>query len=105
MSWDLGLPLKRRKLKDIGNNRKNGAKWEALTGWGDDVIDVETDDDERPTSDGDVLGEVTNKRRRATTASGELPYERQWETDLSNFETGTVRHMRIPNDENSVFCS
>ena len=96
MSWDLGLPLRRRKLKDIGNNRRNRAKWEDLTGWGDDVIDEETDDDERPTSDGDVLGEVTNnfdKRRRATAASGEPPYERQWETDLSNFETGTVRHM------------
>ena len=95
MSWDLGLPLRRRKHKEIGSDRKNRGKWEALTGWGDDVIDEETDDDERPTSDGDVLGEVTNsfdKRRRATTASGEFPYERQWETDLSSFEAGTVRH-------------
>jgi WD repeat-containing protein 48 len=92
MSWDLGIPLRKRNLREWGSGRRPRGKWETLTGWGDDVIEEETDDDDRPTSDGDILGEVTNnlrKRRQAASMIG-IPYERQWEVDTSGFEAGTV---------------
>jgi len=93
MSWDLGIPLKRRKQKGSANGSRRRARWEVLTGWGEGGIDEETDDDDRLTSDGDVLGEVTNsisKRKREATLAADLPYEHRWEMDLSAFEAGTV---------------
>ncbi|KAF9522883.1 hypothetical protein CPB83DRAFT_776377 [Crepidotus variabilis] len=96
MSWDLGITMNRVKPRQAGSNKKG--RWENLTGWGDDVIDEETDDDERPISDGDVLGEVTTnvkKRRRAATLLGDIPFERQWETDISQFQPGTPSLFRL----------
>lgn len=81
LSWDLGLPMRRRTPPDTPTRR---GRWEALTGWADDAIDEEGEEmDERPTSDGDVLGEVTASaaRRRAPNGIRELPYEEQWEMD------------------------
>lgn len=90
MSWDLGIQLKRRK--DSNNESTRRARWEGLTGWGDDGVDEETDDDEHRTSDGDILGEVTNNigKRKREIFRADLPYERRWEMDRSAFEAGTV---------------
>ena len=93
MSWDLGIQLKKRKQKDSADGMRRRARWEAMTGWGDGAIDEETDDDERLTSDGDILGEVTNtigKRKREATLAADFPYEHRWEMDLSAFEAGSV---------------
>jgi WD repeat-containing protein 48 len=93
MSWDLGIQMKRRKQKDSANGSRRRARWEVLTGWGDDAIDEETDDDDRPTSDGDILGDVTNsisKRKREAILGADIPYERRWEIDPLAFEPGTV---------------
>ena len=38
-----------------------------MTGWADDAIDEEQEGEDRPTSDGDILGDVTISRRRANT--------------------------------------
>lgn len=109
ISWDLEMPMKKRKLKqDAGDFRRGVGRWELMTGWGDDVIAEEAEDaDDRPTSDGDVLGEVTafaSRRRRQSQSS--LPYEQQWETDLdlckpgqpSNFRQSAQLHMDWIND-------
>lgn len=65
-------------------------KWEVLTGWADDAIEEEGEDDYRPTSDGDILGEVNYRRHRMPEKSAELPYEYQWETDLTTFKPRIV---------------
>ncbi|KAJ7224291.1 hypothetical protein GGX14DRAFT_424983, partial [Mycena pura] len=79
LSWDLGLSLRRRTVSD--SIRRRG-RWEALTGWADDAIDEEAEEaDDRPTSDGDILGDVTASRRRVASSAHELPYEDQWELD------------------------
>ncbi|SJL07627.1 uncharacterized protein ARMOST_10977 [Armillaria ostoyae] len=93
ISWDLGMPMKKRKPKqDVGDLRRGVGRWELMTGWGDDAIAEEAEDaDDRPTSDGDVLGEVTafsSRRRRQSQSS--LPYEQQWETDLDLCKPGQV---------------
>lgn len=71
-----------------------------MTGWGDDVIDEENEEDsERPQSDGDVLGDVTgglHRRRRARTAASstddQIQHEQQWETDIEAFKPGVVSY-------------
>ncbi|KAJ7623186.1 hypothetical protein FB45DRAFT_797112 [Roridomyces roridus] len=82
LSWDLKLPMRRRAPPDSPLRR---GRWETLTGWADDAIDEEGEEaDERPTSDGDVLGEVTTvgtRRRGASNGIRELPFEEQWELD------------------------
>ena len=65
------------------------AKWEVLTGWGDDAIEEESDDEQRPMTDGDILGDVT-RRNRKEIVGAELPYERRWEMDPTAFKAGTV---------------
>jgi len=97
LSWDLGVPMKKRKVKDDGL-RRSGGRWEIMTGWGDDVIDEEGEEgDERPTSDGDILGEVTagssRRGQRILRRSNSLPLEHQWETDLDTFKPGTVSYV------------
>ncbi|KAJ6591528.1 hypothetical protein DFH09DRAFT_1306267 [Mycena vulgaris] len=90
LSWDLALPLRRRALNDSPLRR---GRWEALTGWADDALDEEAEEaDDRPTSDGDVLGEVTaggSARRRARNGVRELPHEAQWEMDLDKQPRGS----------------
>jgi WD repeat-containing protein 48 len=89
MSWDLGLPTKRRKVKAGGQGR-----WETMTGWGDDVLDDDLEDGDERVNDGDVLGDVTDnfqrRRQRARSKAGEIPFEFEWEIDLSTFRPGTV---------------
>ncbi|KAK7015307.1 WD-repeats-region domain-containing protein [Favolaschia claudopus] len=82
LSWDLGLSLRSRATSDSPLRR---GRWESLTGWADDAIDEEAEEaDERPTSDGDILGDVaamTARRRRPSAGIRELPYEEKWEID------------------------
>lgn len=89
MSWDLGIAMKKKAA--VSSTAKRG-RWEAMTGWGDDAIEEEEEDgDDRVVSDGDILGEVTQDRRRRASAAGEIPFEHQWETDISSFKPGMVR--------------
>ncbi|KAJ7612520.1 hypothetical protein DFH06DRAFT_151329 [Mycena polygramma] len=82
LSWDLALPLRQRNVSDSPIKR---GRWEALTGWADDAIDEEAEEaEERPTSDGDILGDVTalaSRRRRPSGGVRELPLEEQWQID------------------------
>ena len=94
MSWELGLPTKRRKVR-VGQSMKVGqSRWEAMTGWEDDVLDEDLEDGEERVIDGDVLGDVTEnlhrRRQRARSKAGEIPFELEWELDLSIFRAGTV---------------
>lgn len=88
ISWDLGIGMKKR-VCDRGKSVSR--KWEMLTGWADDVIEEEGEDDDRIASDGDILGDVNYRRQRTPQRSGEIPYEHQWETDLIAFKPGLVR--------------
>jgi WD repeat-containing protein 48 len=55
-----------------------------LTGWGDDSIDEEDDDEDLPLA-GDILGEVpVQKKRRGSRTDDPIPYEEQWELDLDD---------------------
>ena len=94
MSWELGLPTKRRKVK-AGQLMKVGqGRWETMTGWGDDVLDEILEDGDERVNDGDVLGDVTDnlhkRRLRARSKAGEIPFELEWELDRSTFRAGTV---------------
>ncbi|KAF8152379.1 hypothetical protein B0H34DRAFT_724941 [Crassisporium funariophilum] len=96
MSWDLGIPMMRREAKGDVTAK---SRWEAMTGWGEDAIDEEVDEaDERPLSDGDVLGDVTaelnRRRQRVASIAGEIPHEHEWETDLSAYEAGSPTQFR-----------
>jgi WD repeat-containing protein 48 len=86
--------MSRRQPQDFSADRRKG-RWEALTGWMDDAIDEEAEEaDERPTSDGDVLGEVTAgaaRRRRLTNATRDPPLEDQWKMDVDAFTSPRVR--------------
>lgn len=94
MSWDLGIPMKRRKVRADLSMKVRQGRWEIVTGWGDEVHDEDIEDGDERVHDGDILGDVTDnlhkRRRRAQSKVGEIPYERQWETDLSTFQPGTV---------------
>ena len=79
----------------IGQSMKVGqGRWETMTGWGDDVLDEDLEDGDERVNDGDVLGDVTDnlhrRRQRARSKAGEIPFEREWEIDLSTFRAGTV---------------
>jgi WD repeat-containing protein 48 len=92
MAWDLGLPMKKRKLREETESVRRDGRWEIMTGWADDAIDEEGEDgDDRVQSDGDILGDVSaSTRRRRRTNSKAIPYEHQWETDLAAFKPGKV---------------
>ncbi|KAK7054336.1 hypothetical protein VNI00_003530 [Paramarasmius palmivorus] len=83
ISWDLHLRMrtKARRKTRVGSQSKY--RWELMTGWADDVFDEDGDEDEFV--DGDVLGEVTGHKRRATRddEGEEIPYERCWEMEGS----------------------
>ncbi|KAJ6581489.1 hypothetical protein B0H19DRAFT_1115437 [Mycena capillaripes] len=104
LSWDLGLPLRPRAPSDAPLRR---GRWETLTGWADDAIDEEAEEaDERPTSDGDILGDVTalSARRRRPSAVRDLPHEEQWEMNpdasprASSFRQCVQTHTDWVND-------
>lgn len=87
-SWDLDIPMKRRGVPE--GQRKATGRWEAMTGWGDDMIDEEGEDGEEKWMDGDVLGEVSSPRRRRC-GDGAIPYEFQWETNFDIYQPGKVK--------------
>nr|GAT43609.1 predicted protein [Mycena chlorophos] len=103
ISWDLGLSLRRRTATD--NTRLRG-RWETLTGWADDTIDEEAEEaDERPTLDGDILGDVAASiSRRRPSGAREVPFEDEWELDpdvpppASAFRQCTQTHTDWIND-------
>lgn len=94
ISWDLGVPLKRRTHR-YGGTGQSSRRWELMTNWADDVIEEEIDEVEELRSDGDVLGEVTRTRRRALTVDQSIPFEERWETDLEAFEAKGVRVLAL----------
>ncbi|KAJ7898425.1 hypothetical protein B0H13DRAFT_2234296 [Mycena leptocephala] len=102
LSWDLGLSLRQRTPSDVPLRR----------GWADDAIDEEAEEaDERPKSDGDILGDVTTvaARRRRPSGIRELPHEEQWELDpdasprASSFRQCVQTHTDWVND--IVLCN
>jgi WD repeat-containing protein 48 len=100
ISWDLGMPMKRRERKaesdSEGHLRRRVGRWEIMTGWGDDVIDEEAEDGEGSVGDGDILGDVTQsggrRLRHKSRGDSPIPYEQQWETDLEAFTPGKVSY-------------
>ena len=85
MSWDLGLPTRRRKVK-FGQLVKVGqGRWETMTGWGNDsdVLDEDLEDGDERFNDGDILGDVTDnlqrRQQQARSKAGEIPFEFEWE--------------------------
>ncbi|OJA18527.1 hypothetical protein AZE42_06653 [Rhizopogon vesiculosus] len=92
MSWDLGLPFRRRH--DGRRRRDRSDRWEILTGMSDESLAEEVEEDER--RDGDVLGDVKEgggRRRRGSTAD-QLPYELQWQLDVDALTSGSPSSFR-----------
>lgn len=90
ISWDLGLPFRRRH--DGRYRRDPLDRWEMLTGMGDETLAEEAEEDER--RDGDVLGDVKESggRKRRGSTTDQLPYELQWQLDTDALTSGSVRH-------------
>lgn len=91
MSWDLGLPFRRRH--DGRRRRGRSDRWEMLTGMSDETFADEVEEDER--RDGDVLGDVKEGggRRRRGSTTDQLPYELQWQLDVDALTSGSVRYI------------
>jgi WD repeat-containing protein 48 len=94
ISWDLGIRMKKRSGGAIKTQK---GRWEMITGWGNDVIDEENEEDVDDGltnfgSDGDVLGDVTEavKKRKGLSASDPLLHEQLWEIDTDSLESGKV---------------
>ncbi|KAI0749013.1 hypothetical protein BC629DRAFT_122493 [Irpex lacteus] len=103
LSWDLGISLKKRERRygvpESNEMRRTVGRWEIMTGWADDIIEEETEDEEYR-SDGDILGDMQDssgrlRRRRVNVLNPmEIPYEEQWETDLDLFTPGKTSQFR-----------
>lgn len=93
ISWDLGIATKKRELNKV---KASSRKWEVLTGWADDMIEEEGEDEDRILSDGDILGEVSHRRQQTIRRAPEVPYEQQWETDIAAFKPNTVCCLFFP---------
>ncbi|KAH9938898.1 uncharacterized protein BXZ73DRAFT_44505 [Epithele typhae] len=90
ISWDLGVPMTRRAHRyGYGKQRQSMRRWEVMTNWADDIIEEE-DEGEEPRSDGDVLGEVTGKKKRIHTDKS-ISYEDEWETDVDAYQAFKAR--------------
>ncbi|KAG6840938.1 hypothetical protein C0991_003122 [Blastosporella zonata] len=88
ISWDLGIPMKKRKPKQEDSVKRRD--WELMTGWAD-----EEDIEDTVQSDGDILGDVTmSPRRRQKVNSQVIPLEKQWETDLAAYKPGKQSEFR-----------
>ncbi|KZW03181.1 WD40 repeat-like protein [Exidia glandulosa HHB12029] len=85
ISWELGMRMRRRIAgPDDGYGPGKPKRWEAITGW-DDEFDEE--DEESPVLAGDVLGDVSKRKRSNTLSDSEvLAWEDQWEV----YEHGPV---------------
>ena len=107
ISWDLGIPTKRRPHRygiPEGSNGRGARRWEIMTNWADDIIEEEDDGEELP-SDGDVLGEVTGRsRRRPNGVQDTIPEEEQWEVDEDALEARKVL-LRSPSGRPSVYVT
>jgi len=94
MSWDLGVPMKKREAREDSKPglRRAYGTWEIMTGWADEGMDEEgVDGDDLRQSDGDILGDVTSSsRKRQKAKPNTIPYEKQWETDVAAFKPGKV---------------
>jgi WD repeat-containing protein 48 len=96
ISWDLGVAMKKKDSSSAKTRRDHLAvgRWEVMTGWADDYIDEEAEEnEERLGSDGDVLGDVvpsSSRRRRPSKSSSLVLRDDQWETDLEAFKPGQV---------------
>lgn len=88
MAWDLGIPLKKRKLNTHGIRSPKSDQWEHITGWADDSIEEEGEDEERIGTDGDILGDVTDssKRARKMSSTEETAFGQQWEANMTAFK-------------------
>ena len=98
LSWDLGLPMKKRALENGRSPFKRGT-WEVMTGWADELEDEDADGSDRAISDGDVIGDVPLsahvRRKHMLSELHTVPYEQQWETDLPSFHPGTVSRFLV----------
>lgn len=98
MSWDLGIPMKKRKAREDseGGLKRSHGRWEIITGWVDHGIDEEGEDvGDLKQSDGDILGDVTaSTRKRQKAKRNSIPYENQWETDVAAFKPGKPTEFR-----------
>ncbi|KAH7906359.1 WD40-repeat-containing domain protein, partial [Hygrophoropsis aurantiaca] len=79
MSWDLGLPLRKKQKSNLVHGRKD--RWELMTGMADEILDEVDEEEER--RDGDILGDVktNNGRRRRSSVGQEIPFESRWEME------------------------
>ncbi|KAL1686443.1 hypothetical protein GGG16DRAFT_128688 [Schizophyllum commune] len=89
-----------RRVSQLGGSTRGLARWEIMTGWADDAIDEEQEGEDRPTSDGDILGDVTISRRRANTITAPAP---RWEPPRSQFRQSAQMHRDWVND--IVLCN
>ncbi|EJD38181.1 hypothetical protein AURDEDRAFT_187845 [Auricularia subglabra TFB-10046 SS5] len=104
LSWDLGMRMRKRKPgPEDGRGPGKPKPWEAITGWDDDFDD---DDDELPILAGDVLGDVSRRKRANTLSDTDgLPWEDQWEVHEqgpvdapANFRQSVQAHTDWVND-------
>ncbi|KAG6833152.1 hypothetical protein H0H87_010539 [Tephrocybe sp. NHM501043] len=87
ISWDLGIPMKKRKSRQEDTLRRRD--WEFMTGWADEEVE------DTVQNDGDILGDVSlSARRRQRINSSVIPYEMQWETDLVSYKPGKPSEFR-----------
>ena len=99
ISWDLGVPLRRRTYRSGAYAvDRAGRRWERLTRDeedGDAIYEEDdSDEEEWPTSDGDIIGDVKESGRRHGAKywarPSDIPFEEQWETDLDLFDEKQV---------------
>ncbi|KAH7917849.1 WD40 repeat-like protein [Leucogyrophana mollusca] len=92
MSWDLGLPLRRRQGGKPHRGRRD--RWEMMTGMADEILDEVEEEDER--RDGDIIGDVKGHsgRRRRSSVGHEIPYESQWGMDTESYRFDGTSQFR-----------
>lgn len=68
-------------------------RWELMTGWADDVIDEDAEDEDGAmrTGDGDVLGDHVDVTRRIRSADAIKVPAQEWEVDPDGYKPGSVR--------------
>ncbi|KAI0321741.1 hypothetical protein OF83DRAFT_1161620 [Amylostereum chailletii] len=97
IAWDLGIPMKPLKRSTSTLSAPiSSTRWEYMTGWGDDIIEEEMEEEDI-LSDGDILGDVkgsARRRRPSVSSNGAISYEGQWLTDLDAFRPGSSSRFR-----------
>lgn len=103
MAWDLHLPMKEREARYgyrslFSRGSRRIGRWDLLTRDEDDENAIyEEEDDEWPTSDGDILGDVPMSAglRRSQLNLDVIPFEQRWEFDAARYEPGQVRSSML----------